>query len=99
MDLVHFLVYSVRDKLQIKVPNNAYYNDTNDKKIVTQLDIKKRYGLGFMLWGVLIKSHLYKKTLNFYWKIIINYKIIHMEDYQITYFFCMFAKRYQLFIK
>jgi glycosyltransferase involved in cell wall biosynthesis len=38
----------------------------------------KKYNL--LLWGLLIKSDLYKRAVIHLWKNIINYKIIHYED-------------------
>ena len=72
------------------------YNPGHDD-IRTQPDIKHSYfnGYNFMLWGMLIKAEIYKKTVDIFWKSIINYKIIHLEDYQITFFLVCYAQRFQ----
>ena len=65
--------------------------------IETQPNIKnnmfKKYN--FLLWGLLIKSDIYKKVVIQFWPNIINYKIIHFEDYSITFLIVVIAKRFE----
>ena len=53
----------------------------------------KKYNL--LLWGLLIKSDLYKRAVIHLWKNIINYKIIHYEDYTLTFFIGIFSKKFK----
>ena len=48
-----------------------------------------------MLWENLINADLYKKVIYNLWPIIINYKIIFQEDYLITFFVLIYAKKYK----
>ena len=47
----------------------------------------------YLLWGNLIKADLYKKVIYNLWPIIINYKIIFQEDFLITFFILINAKK------
>ena len=49
----------------------------------------------YLLWGLLIKTDLYKKTIYHLWPIIINYKIVFQEDYIITFMLIILAKKYK----
>ena len=49
----------------------------------------------FLLWGLLIKTDIYKKTIYLLWPIIINYKIKFQEDYIITFMIVILTKRYK----
>ena len=49
----------------------------------------------FLLWGLLIKTDIYKKTIYLLWPIIINYKIKFQEDYIITFMIIILTKRYK----
>ena len=49
----------------------------------------------YLLWGLLIKSELYKKAIYHLWPIIINYKLIFHEDYTISFMLVILAKKYK----
>ena len=49
----------------------------------------------YLLWGLLIKTDLYKKSIYHLWPIIMNYKIIFNEDYIITSMLAKLAKNYK----
>ena len=49
----------------------------------------------YLLWGLLIKSNLYKKAIYHLWPIIINYKIIFNEDYIITSMIAKLATKFK----
>ena len=49
----------------------------------------------FLLWGLLIKSNIYKKAIYYLWKIIINYKIIFHEDYLILFMIIILSQNYK----
>ena len=46
-----------------------------------------------ILWGNIIKADLYKKVIYNLWPIIINYKLIFQEDFLITFFILIYAKK------
>ena len=52
-------------------------------------------GNNYLLWGILIKSDIYKKAIYHLWPLIINYKIIYHEDYTITFIIIIFAQKYK----
>ncbi len=68
-----------------------------ETKIETQPDIKnemfKKYN--YLLWGLLIKADIYKKAVIYMWPYIINYKIIHYEDFTVTFFFVVLSKKFK----
>ena len=49
----------------------------------------------YLLWGILIKTDLYKNAIYHLWPLIINYKIIFNEDYIITSMLAKLAKKYK----
>ena len=49
----------------------------------------------YLLWGILIKTDLYKNAIYNLWPLIMNYKIIFNEDYIITSMLVKLAKKYK----
>ena len=49
----------------------------------------------YLLWGLLIKTDLYKKAIYKLWPIIMNYQLIFHEDYTISFMIIILAKRYK----
>ena len=49
----------------------------------------------YLLWGLLIKTDLYKKAIYNLWPFIMNYQIIFNEDYIITTMIAKLAKNYK----
>ena len=49
----------------------------------------------YLLWGLLIKSDIYKQAIYHLWPIIINYKITFHEDYCITFMLIILSKKYK----
>ena len=49
----------------------------------------------YILWGLLIKNDLYKKSIYTMWPIIINYKLTFFEDHTITVLIIIYAERYK----
>ena len=49
----------------------------------------------YLLWGLLIKSDLYKKAIYKLWPIIMNYQMIFHEDYTISFMIVILSKRYK----
>ena len=51
----------------------------------------------FLIWGLLIKSEIYKKVVFHLWPFIINYKLIHYEDYIVSFYICSLAQKFKYF--
>ena len=49
----------------------------------------------FLLWGLLIKTDIYKKAVYNLWRIIINYQIVFHEDYTISFMIVILARNYK----
>ena len=49
----------------------------------------------YLLWGLLIKSDIYKKAIYILWPIIMNYQLIFHEDYTISFMIIILSKRYK----
>ena len=102
LELVHIRDYSKKGfhfSYKTKVNEIKYHliypQETNYKskpnlknKIFTDNNV-------YLLWGLLIKSELYKKTIYKIWPIILNYQLIFHEDYTISFFLVISANRYK----
>ena len=102
LDLVHIRDFSKKKFLfdsQTKVNNIedhlVYPQNTNYKnqpllknKMFCENNI-------YLLWGLLIKTDLYKKAIYRLWPIIMNYQIIFHEDYTISFMLIILAKKYK----
>ena len=67
-------------------------------KYETQPELKnKLFGkdYNFILWGLLIKADLYKKSVYHMWPIIANYKLIFHEDFTITFMIVILARNFK----
>ena len=88
LDLLQFRDFTLRkfhfDK-NVKSEGMIFKQET---KIETQPNIKyemfNKYN--YLLWGLLIKADIYKKAVIYMWPYIINYKIIHYEDFTVSFF-------------
>ena len=49
----------------------------------------------FLLWGMLIKTEIYKKAVYHLWVIIINYDIVFHEDYTISFMIVILSKKFK----
>ena len=80
-----------------KGPSWINSKDSKDKLYKTQPELKFLFfnNYNFLLWGLLIKAELYKKAIFHIWQIIINYRLVLHEDYEITFFLLVFAKNFQ----
>ena len=102
LDLVHIRDFSKNNfyfkyKTQINLNNEhlIYPQNTNYKnqpKLKEKMFIENNI---YLLWGLLIKTDLYKKTIYYLWPIIMNYQLIFHEDYAISFMLVIFAKRYK----
>ena len=64
----------------------------------SQLELKEKLfteNNNYLLWGLLIKTDLYKKALYNLWPLIMNYNIIFNEDYIITTMISKLARKYK----
>ena len=104
LDLVQFRDFILEEEFHFKkrMPANStepnyYYITPHENTYLTQPEIKNNYfgEYNFLLWGLLIKSDIYKKAINILWPIIINYKIIHFEDYTITFIIATLVEKFK----
>ena len=49
----------------------------------------------YLLWGLLIKTDIYKKSIYHLWPLIFNYQLIYYEDYVITTIIIILTKKYK----
>ena len=52
-------------------------------------------GNNYLLWGLLIKSDIYKRVIYYMWPLIINYKIIFQEDYTVTFMILILTHKFK----
>ena len=76
---------------------NKWFIYPGKNQILTQPYIKNSFfhGYNFLLWGLLIKTDIYKKAVYNLWSIVINYQIINFEDYTMTFMIVLLAKRFK----
>ena len=71
-------------------PKKTHYKNQTELKDQIFID-----GNNMLLWGLLIKSDIYKKAVYHLWPIIINYKIIFHEDYTIIFMLILLSQKYK----
>jgi glycosyltransferase involved in cell wall biosynthesis len=74
-------------------PRKTHYQ--KQPKLKDKMFFRNKY----LLWGLLIKSDIYKKALYHLWPIIINYKIIYEEDFTVTFMIIILSKKYKYLFK
>ena len=52
-------------------------------------------GNNYLLWGLLIKTDIYKKAVYHMWPIVINYKMDFQEDYTISFMIAILSQKYK----
>ena len=102
LDLVHIRDISKNNfkfkyQTQINLINEhlIYPQETNFK---SQPTLKEKMFIEnniYLLWGLLIKTNLYKKTIYYLWPVITKYQLIFHEDYAISFMLVVFAERYK----
>ena len=102
LDLVHIrdfsknkLLFDFQTKVDDIKDHLVYPQKTNYKM---QPFLKNKMFCGnniYLLWGLLIKTDLYKKSIYHLWPIIMNYQIIFHEDYTISFMLIILAKKYK----
>ena len=71
-------------------PMNTHYETNEQLKEKLYID-----GNVFTLWGLLIKTNVYKKAIYYLWPVILNYKFTYYEDYLMTTIIIAFSKQYK----
>ena len=87
--------FSYQTKINSIKDHLIYPQETNYK---TQPFLKDRLFTDnniYLLWGLLIKTELYIKVIYQIWPIILNYQLIFHEDYTVSFFMILLAKRYK----
>ena len=88
-------IFKYLTRVNIKQKHFIFPQKTHYK---TQPELKDNMyinGNYYLLWGLLIKSDIYKKAVYHIWPIIINYKITFHEDYNITFMLIILAKKFK----
>ena len=84
---------------KVKIGSKKYgnYITPNKNVFLTQPKIKHSFikKFNFLLWGLLIKTEIYRKSIFYLWPIIINYQITNYEDYSMTFLFSILAKNFK----
>ena len=52
-------------------------------------------GCVFPLWGLLIKTELYKKAIYHLWPFIMNYELVYYEDYLVSSLIVIFSSKFK----
>ena len=91
----HYLFFDKFTRVNIRKRHLIYPKKTHYKKQPELKDKMFINGNNYLLWGLLIKSDIYKKAIYHLWPLIINYKIIYHEDYTITFIILILAKKYK----
>ena len=101
LDLVHIrdickhnLLFKNLTRVNFPERHLIFQKRTHYKK---QPDLKDKIYIdgNYLLWGLLIRSDIYKKTIYHLWPLIINYKITFHEDYNITFMLIILSKKYK----
>jgi glycosyltransferase involved in cell wall biosynthesis len=102
LDLVHIrdiykneFYFNKRTKVNFKFRHMLPYKETHYKK---QPELKNKLFIennNYILWGLLIKTNLYKRAIYKLWPIVINYKLVFFEDHTITFMVVILAEQYK----
>ena len=102
LDLVHIrdiyrskLYFDKRTKVNIKFRHVLPYKETHYKKQPELKDKLFADDNNYILWGLLIKTDLYKISISKLWPIVINYQLVFFEDHTITFMIVILAKKYK----
>ena len=102
------ILYNEAEKNELDILNFKYFSGNNTLRVFEKINYEnatsrflKQPKLKFsmfkayicILWGNIIKADLYKKVIYNLWPIIINYKIIFQEDFLITFFILIYARK------
>ena len=102
LDLVHIrdfsknkFYFNYKTKVNLIKDHLVYPQKTNYKIQPILKDKMFRDNNIYLLWGLLIKTKLYKEVIYHIWPIIMNYQIIFHEDYTVSFFLVLLAKKYK----
>ena len=92
---MHNLVFDKFTRVNIKKRHFIYPKETHYQKQPELKDKLFTKGNKYFLWGLLIKSVIYKKAIYHLWPLIVNYKIIYHEDFTIIFIIMILAQKYK----
>ena len=104
LDLVQFrdfnkLSFHINKETRVDVSNyNLHFIPPKETHYKYQPELKTSFftdNNNYLLWGLLIKSNIYKKAVLNLWPIIMNFKIVFTEDYIITFMIFNIAHNYK----
>ena len=104
IDLIQFQDFVLKKfhfGTKVKIGKAPQWITHHEDTYLEQPDIKNLIfnGYNFLLWGLLIKSEIYKKIVRILWPLIINYKLIHFEDYHITFLMTAYVNNFKFLNK
>ena len=101
LDLVHIrdickynLIFNNLTRVNYPERHLIFPKRTHYKK-QPELKDKMYKDQNYLLWGLLIKSDIYKKAIYHLWPLITNYKITFHEDYSITFMLIILSQKYK----
>ena len=102
LDLVHVrdiykneLYFNKRTRVNYQYRHMLPYQETHEKRQPELKDNLFKPNNDYILWGLLIKTDIYKKAVCKLWPIIINYKLVFYEDHCISFMIILLAKNYK----
>ena len=75
--------------------HNIFAQKTHYKEQPELKDTNFIKGTNYLLWGLLMKSDIYKKAVYHMWPIVINYKMTFQEDYTISFMIVILSQKYK----
>ena len=99
LDILHFKYISSNKAINNTQINFNRFKDNSDIINQPKLKISIFKTTICVLWGNLIRTEIYKKVIYNLWPIIINYQIIFQEDFLITFFILIYARKYKMIYK
>ena len=90
IDLIQFQDFVLKEfrfKTRVNIEKSHHWIKHHEDTYLEQPEIKNLIfnEYNFLIWGLFIKSEIYERIVRILWPIIINYKLVHYEDYHITF--------------
>ena len=92
--------FSLTKNMRINYPSRHFIKREifNKSFPETQPNLKNELFLKgniYLLWGLLIRTNIYKKAIYHLWPLIMNYQLIYYEDYVVTTIILIFSKKFK----
>ena len=92
--------YTLNKETRVNYPAKHFIKREIYNKSFPETQPSLKYGMFikgnlYLLWGLLIKTDIYKKSIYHLWPLILNYQLIYYEDYVITSIIIILAKKFK----